>query len=135
VSNGGDLLYVSPRRFQVWEWSVSHSALLLRSNPQPGHPGRVEVLFKPAYAVCLSSSFDGLEIRAGMSQESAAALVRRPLEAGEHLFEILTAGPSGWVVAGAVHGREDDLEYFSPSMFDGLTIKPGERELFGVRGA
>jgi len=55
-------LFISDRKFEVWHWGVGHDGLLLRSNPSNDGDARIEVLFKPAYAIGLPSHFTGLVV-------------------------------------------------------------------------
>jgi len=119
----------------VWQWTVGHHALLLRSNPSEVGGSRVEVLFKPAYAVCLQALLpDGLVV------EEADAAALTAWEGGGHvgiagdrdrtLYLVRSGGLLGWVVGGGVSGREDDQDHSGPTMFDGGALRSGVRELF-----
>jgi hypothetical protein len=127
-----EVIYRSSRSFEVWNWGVGHRGLLLRSNPTTENTARIEVWFKPAYAVHLSSNLVNLEIL-GASEpvsEAASALLGRTLEAWERVFVVRGGGQNGWVVAGGVHGREDDGTYDAPPIFDGWALKTGRAPTF-----
>ncbi|MDX6199526.1 MAG: hypothetical protein QOJ79_2677 [Actinomycetota bacterium] len=127
------MLYESSRRFEVWGWRVGHGGLLLRSNPTPEYARRVEVLFKPAYAACLPSWLDGITLCEADSAEVADWHAQHHgvhLHDYNNLFMVSTGSVRGWVVGGSANGREDDGDYDSPPLFDGLAPPPGVRELF-----
>lgn len=126
-----ELIYESRRRFEVSDWGVGHRGLILRSNPSSGATSRIEVWFKPAYAVSLPSSLDGIHIsRVGTPPTRAIEVLGRTVESGEDSFTVRSRQVAGWVVAGGVHGREGDREFHEPTMFDGWEARPDVRELF-----
>jgi hypothetical protein len=129
-----NVIYETARRFEAWDWSVGHRGLMLRSNPGDGAPSRIEVWFKPAHAVALPSLLHGLQIsRAiGGSPAECVRILGRPFEAWEHLFMVRSSDGTGWVLAGGVHGREDDHEFHEPTMFGGRQARPDVRELFST---
>ena len=106
------------RHFQMWEFTVSHDSLLLRSTKGPTHPTRFEVLFKGVALINLPTSFDGLTISVASNQETSAlapqlgALLRHK----QHLFLIDGGTFSGHVIAGLVAWHEDQGEYHQPSL-------------------
>ncbi len=127
-----DTIYESTRRFEVWTWGVGHRGLLLRSNPAAGAPTRIELWFKPAYAVSLPSWLDDIQISrtSDSARKRATEVLGRTLADYEDLFVVRSRQGFGWVVAGGVHGREDDNEYDAPTMFDGWEAGPDVRTLF-----
>jgi hypothetical protein len=130
----GELIFESHRRFEVWGWSVGHRGLLLRSNPTDEERSRIEVWFKPSDAVCLPSNLDTLQISrpAHRPPEQVIEVLGRAVARWEDIFTIRSGQGVGWVVAGGVHGREDDHEYDEPTMFDGWAPRPDVRTLFSV---
>jgi hypothetical protein len=126
-------IYESGRRFEVWRWAVGHTGLLLRSNPTPEQPTRIEVIFKPADAVCLPVLLPNLRIEAVEAAALPASLLttlHRPLKPWEHAYAVTAGEAQGWVVGGTVAGREDDQDYAAPTMFDGWAPGEGVRTLF-----
>jgi hypothetical protein len=135
MSSRPEIIYESARRFEVWTWGPGHRGLILRSNPAGGQRRRIEVWFKPGYAVCLQSALQGIQIiRAEANAPIDGALLGRPIELWEELFTVRSGESVGWVLAGGVHGREDDQDHHAPSMFDGSGLKPSERSLFSTGG-
>lgn len=131
MRSDAELIYESRRRFEVSVWGVGHRGLILRSNPASDATSRIEVWFKPAYAVSLPSWLDGVHIsRVGTPPTQTIEVLGRPVESGEDIFIVRSGQVAGWVVAGGVHGREDDHEFHEPTMFDGWEARPDVRELF-----
>lgn len=127
------MIYESPRTFEVWGWGVGHRGLLLRSNPTAEAASRIELWFKPAYAVSLPSWLEGIQIsRAGNppQERTITGVLGRGIESWEDLFIVRSGQGHGWVLAGGVHGREDDHEFDEPTMFDGWEPRRDVRTLF-----
>lgn len=125
-------IFQSDRRFQAWDWTVSHSALILRSNPTPETPTRIELLIKPAYIVCVAANLEGINIThvLGDTPAHVTAAIGRALHDWENLYLIESGTFHGWVIGGSISGREDDNGYNAPTMFDGRSARPGVRDLF-----
>ena len=137
VNNHKVPIYFSERRFEVLTWGAGHQGLLLRSLISDRDPLRVEICFKPAYAVCLASALDGLwvtEQRDGANKGAVEREMGRGLNAWEHMYEVVTPIARGWVVGGSVSGRQDRRWYDDPTMFDGWEPREGVEELFSVNG-
>jgi hypothetical protein len=130
-----DLIYESPRRFEVWGWGAGHRGLLLRSNPAEDAATRIEVLFKPGYGAAIPSLLHGLQVSraSGTPSGEFQRVLGRPAEQWEELFIVRSGAATGWILAGGVHGREDDHEFHEPTMFDGWEGRPDVRTLFSVR--
>jgi hypothetical protein len=131
-----DALFTSDRTFEVWRLAAGHSGLLLRCNPSADDPDRVEIWFKPAYAVCLPTLLRGVEIRLGEDDREVGAreVLGRALAKDEHLYIVAGADYCGWVVGGTCAGRADQRSYDAPTMFDGWSPADGVRELFLKQG-
>ena len=128
-----DVIYEVDRRFEVVTWGVGHRGLVLRTVPEAGQHSRIEVWFKPAYAVCLGPWLEGIQITRGTADTPACLkVIGRPIEAWEELFRVRSGEGVGWVLAGSVNGREDHEDADAPPIFDGWKLKPGERSLFSV---
>jgi hypothetical protein len=133
VGNRPGIIYESPRRFEVQAWGTGHCGLVLRSNPEGGQRSRIEVWFKPAYAVCLPSVLLGMQIASGAANElTIRTVLGKPIEPWEELFTVRSGESTGWVLAGGLHGREDYRDSEATSMFDGEDPKPGECSLFSI---
>src|ERR1035437_5423461 len=64
------------RRFQVWEYSVGHKQLLLRSTKDVDHPTRVEIAFKDVRAMQIPTVIDELSIAVANAASGAEARAR-----------------------------------------------------------
>lgn len=128
-------IFFSDRSFEIVNWGAGHEGLLLRSMRGDQDQPRIEIWFKPAHAVCLSSTLDGLHLTEPHAPERRSRVERqlgRKLNDWEHLYEVVTRSAPGWVVAGSVSGRQDDGDYDAPAMFDGWEPREGVEEFFRV---
>lgn len=128
----GAVLYENPRLFTVHTWGQGHTGLVLRSNPNDEHESRIEILFKPAYAVFLVDHFRGLRISVANHAEVPEGLrtINRFEITQGHVLQLHTTDAVGYVIAGGVHGREDHEDYTGAPMFDGRAPRPGVSQLF-----
>jgi len=124
VSN---VIFESKRRFQVWNWTVSHSQLLLRSNPVLDGDTRIELLFKPVLAVCVPQVIDGIRVAVADRHAGAATLLGSAVPSRGAVF---TLGEGLFVVAGSIHGRQDHLDFSAQTMFTGWAPADSVTELF-----
>ena len=110
------------RRFQVWNYSVSHSWLLLRSNKSDFVPTRIEILFYDVAAMHLPTLIDDMIV----GQEDAMADSTTRLLDGlttawqpdiHRLFTLRGKNCFAYVLAGGVECHEDFLSFSDPSHF------------------
>jgi hypothetical protein len=115
----GEKLFESPRLFQLWAYTVSHSWLLLRSTQEPGVPTRIDVCFGDVAAIHLPRLMTGLSIIESSSsvEEGLVMLPGVDLVRGRTVFHV--SGPSyvGYVIASFAEWHEDDGQYYEPSYF------------------
>jgi|SRR5947209_3708 hypothetical protein len=111
----------SDRRFQIWNYTVGHLSLLLRSTKSADSGTRIDVLFKGVKAFHLPTSFTGLSI-AEASEEDARKLcsLRQSLSFGKDVkvFKVQGIDFVGYVAALIVFCHEDEGEYNDPGFFD-----------------
>lgn len=105
------------RQFQLWTYTVGHGQLLLRSPKAPGHPERIDVLFKDVTWINLPTLLHGLHVEVAEGEAArerlAAAGVR---ETGTGRLYLLRGRDwRGHVLAGAVFHHVDEGEYYAPS--------------------
>lgn len=136
-STGGRInrvtIYESDRTFRVERWSIGHSWLILRSLRTDETPSTLEISFKPVRAICIGQSLDGLRISKTESEpdlSAAIAVLGRPHNKFESCFTVDSRNSHGWVVCGAVAGREDPEGDYPPSMFSGDFPRTGVETLF-----
>lgn len=110
------------RRFQMWEYSVGHSQLLLRSVKDQKNPTRVDVYFKGVAALNMPTLFHGLQVsEVGEDQWRSLKVDFGALDLIEQkFFKVTGDGWQGWVVAYVVSSHEDDGEYYTESKFCNL---------------
>ena len=114
-------LFASPRTFQVWLYTVSHSILLLRSVKDERFSTRIDVLFKPVRFMSVPATLTGIDVR---------VVDRADLHGPEHASLVGACGPKdevfalsgqtggAWVVGGVMAFHEDEGAYSDPSHFD-----------------
>ncbi|WP_156960387.1 hypothetical protein [Amycolatopsis taiwanensis] len=123
----GTELYSSDRTFRWYDYTPSHSQLLLRSDGSADRT-RVDVLFKPVDVMKVRSHYRGLRIRCATPAEQVRVQAETP-EAGSHdpagdkfdqgyrYFVLETAeGGFDYIVARAV-GWHEDHDLGEPSYF------------------
>ena len=118
-------LLISPRRFELWRYAVSHGQLLLRANPDDTSPERVEVLFKDVVWLVLPVWLDGLTLSetgpALLAEFGAGAAAAVRLRSDRRVYLLEGTGYRGAVVAGAAYVHADREAYHAPSHFaDGV---------------
>ena len=64
------MMMESERRFQLWEYRVSHGSLLIRSPRAPGVDENVDVRFVGVEYLAVPRSFQGLRIEVGDESET-----------------------------------------------------------------
>ena len=107
------------REFQVWQYSVSHSVLLLRSVDSDRHPTRVDVLFPAVEVMKLQPTYSSLLIEKASLDEQAEFLERQSMQISHGALFIINEG-RGFAWAADCHWHEDDGDYRSPSRFGPL---------------
>jgi hypothetical protein len=121
-----ELLTVS-RAFSIWDYTVSHSTLLLRSVEADAFATRFDVMFKPVAALKLPTHMSGLTVRDSNSDEEDELRSEASLLAGVsarltgadesdyRLFVLDCDGAVGWVLASVMVAYEDEAGYEEPS--------------------
>ena len=107
------------RMFQLWEFTVGHKQLLLRSTKDDRFRTRVDVYFKNVAVVNLPTICHGLTISeadGAQQQDLLSQVSQTGLSAGK-VFLIRGDRFTGYVIAGFMDWHEDELEYDDPSKF------------------
>jgi hypothetical protein len=91
--------FSSERTFRIWNYTVSHSQLLLRSVKREHHDTRVDMLFKAVDRVDLPSTLAGLHVE----------LI------ADRVYSARGTNWQGSVRAGAMFVIEDQGSYADPS--------------------
>lgn len=107
------------REFQVWQYSVSHSVLMLRSFHPQRYETRIDVAFPAVELMHLQPSYQGLSISRLAGAESLAFLHQRGLPPGSGKLFLLNDG-DGYVQAADCQWHEDQGDHHTPSRFGPL---------------
>lgn len=117
------------RHFQIWEYTVSHGQLLLRSNRDADHATRVDILFKDVTYLSLPPSLDlvGIdELDDGEVRRLLGAPADSALEYGHTGFGLQLETGRALVVAGSMFTAEDEGAYHEPSSLPVWPMRSGE---------
>ncbi len=107
------------REFEVWQYSVSHSMLLLRSFHPQKYATRIDVAFPSVALMHLQPVYESLSIRLATDLERDQILGSNALNLTHgHLF-LLNDG-EGYVHAAKYLWHEDAGDHHSPSRFGPL---------------
>jgi hypothetical protein len=103
----------SERRFEIWDYTASHSQLLLRGAKTNLEQTRIDVLFKGVTVMNLPTYLDGISIEksSGDFPPQLTGIARD----GCSLYRVLTGAFEGYVVAAAMFVHADDLDFNEPS--------------------
>jgi hypothetical protein len=100
------------REFDVWDFSVSYSRLLLRSL-QDSSPSRVDVLFSNVRLMHLSTQFERLRIDVAVDRSFAGMEFPDSVKGDWYVIN----GGQSYVFATHCQWHEDDGNFKSPSKF------------------
>ena len=101
------------RRFQIWEYRVSHGSLLIRSPKGPDAATNVDLVFAGVEYISCPRMMRGLELVSARSVDAQrAAHEAGPLLATDEVFVLLSAGVRYLVVATSCHVSENTDDIF-----------------------
>ncbi|MDT0342904.1 hypothetical protein [Streptomyces litchfieldiae] len=106
-----------PRKFQVWQYAVSHSVLLLRSYHPQQYETRIDIAFSDVSLMKLKSSFDSLSVHQADPEEASEILADNFPSYG---FLYLLNDGEGYVHAANCSWHEDHGHHKTPSHFGPL---------------
>jgi hypothetical protein len=107
------------RKFQVWQYSVSHATLLLRSFHPKRYETRIDVVFPAVSLMHLKPSYATLEIEQVDALERSRFLTREDEIDARGVLYLLNGG-QGYVCAAKVSWFEDEGDHTTPSHFGPL---------------
>ncbi|MET7380882.1 hypothetical protein ABZT08_19020 [Streptomyces sp. NPDC005526] len=120
----GSEMFRSDRYFKVWQYTVGHRRLLLRSSRDRPPDTRIEIYFANVDLMLLRPSYDGLVIRRADDEECEKVGLGYGTEVKPgHLF-VLGGGLRSFVVSAPPQWHEDEGAMDDPSWFGPL---PGTR--------
>lgn len=101
------------RRFQFWQYRVSHGELLVRSPKDASHPRNVDLMFVGVEYVDLPRFLPDLEIDEPEEPDIARAQERvgKPVER-QSVIVLMSQGRRHIVVAAAMKAVESDMDIF-----------------------
>jgi hypothetical protein len=119
------LLFESTRRFGIYSFfGQQHNSLLLRSMKSKINPTRIDIGFMDTRAMEIRVWFEGLTI----FEVDAAFLNNfrsKPaelIEPGNRVYQLLSKGWEGFIVAGDITYKEDNEIYSAPSKITSADI-------------
>jgi hypothetical protein len=117
ILTGGAMIYSSERRFQIWDYTVGHGQILLRSPSSPEQPRNVDLIFLGVEYLGIPSTLFGLGLDQAPSEVSTE--VKRGLRCGweeSSVYTLVSEGRRYHVVAAAFRVYENDLDLFESSL-------------------
>jgi len=112
-----NVIFESPRYFNVWQYTVSHRRLLLRSSRDNPPETRIDVHFGGVGYMLLRPVYDGLLIRDPTEEERTRIYDSCGLTPSAGNVYILGPAPDSFVVSGPVQWHEDEGSTDTPSWF------------------
>lgn len=102
-------MIASDRTFKIWQYSVSHGMLLLRSPTDEGNDTNMDVVFAGVRYVELPAVMKGIEV---VSASSPASEIWPSAMADDVLHTIRSQGAEYFVVGGVCRAYENKLSLF-----------------------
>ena len=108
------------RRFQVWQYTVSHAVLLLRSY-RPSYETRIDVCFPAVSLMHLKDGYDTLTLDLATEEEKLEFLTVRnvAIDGLRGKLYVLNNG-DGYIVSASCKWNEDEGDHHTPSVFGPL---------------
>ncbi len=124
-------IFKSERYFTIWEYTVSHGQLLLRSDKRKGYKNNIDIVFGATNYVQLFSALSGLTIRMvdKKMMTNYDSLNRHLNHENNNLFEIESQNEKYYIAASFVKVYENDLEFYETSL--GEKYKERQKKIAG----
>ncbi len=101
------------RRFQIWEYRVSHGSLLVRSPKGPRNPTNVDLVFVGVEYLALPRLLRGVMLVNGTEVDRATVSeLFGPVDDPDQVFILISQSSRFPVVAVACQAREHDFDIF-----------------------
>ena len=109
----------SNRIFQLWEYTVSHQQLVVRSARDDENPMNIDLQFVGVLLLSMPVIFHGLTVEEGDHATLAAAGVSYSKPLGPNKIFAIKGGDGGLsvVIAAALNVEENELRPFESSLF------------------
>ena len=120
-----------PRKFLIWEYTVSHSQLLLRSPREGGYPTRIDVVFKNVdfLSVGTTAVLDRIEeVERAEIERLGGQAAMIALTGGQRGYRLSGPSTDGLVLSGAFAIHEDELESHEPSSLPVWPMRSGRQD-------
>jgi hypothetical protein len=99
------------RKFQLWEYKVSHGSLLIRSPKSPSETNNIDLIFVGVEFVQLPRHLDGIVIEEGNKSDLALS-TKLKLRSTSKVFVISSAGERHLIAAAAIKICENEVDIF-----------------------
>ena len=109
-------MYESERIFQLWDYTVSHKQLLLRSPPEGQEDGNIDIVLWGVEVVSIPTIFKHIKIRRLSAQEVENNPAIRTEDRCASVFGIESIGTSGFIVASGCKILVNHLDLFDSSL-------------------
>ncbi|MFD9794667.1 hypothetical protein ACFWXK_27400 [Streptomyces sp. NPDC059070] len=119
-----DEIYRSDRFFKVWQYTVGHCRLLLRSTRDNPPSTRIDIHFGSISLMALQPYYDGLIIRQGTVEECAELTSRHKVRVAPEQLFVLGDDLASFVVSGKPQWHEDEGGFDTPSWFGHMRGTP-----------
>jgi hypothetical protein len=107
----------SDRRFQIWDFNVSHRQLLLRSPAAPGVPGNVDIVFWGVEFLGLPTSLEGVEFVPALPDDLASfGGIPGQVPGSSRVHALCSGGRRFLVVAEGYRIFRNDLDIFESTL-------------------
>lgn len=121
--------FSSNRRFQLWDYNVSHKQLLLRSPSSPEIAGNVDIVFWQVEYMALPTTLKEVLLASANEVERVAIKTAFGTELEASLYRLDSGGRSYFVAAGGFKVLTNHLEIFESTLVDFGIDRP--REWYG----
>lgn len=115
--SAGSEVFRSDRYFKVWQYTVGHRRLLLRSSRDMPPETRIDIHFGNVGLMVLRPYYEGLVIRRADDEECMKVALDYGLEVLPGRLHVLGDGLRSFVVSGPPQWHEDEGRMDDPSWF------------------
>jgi hypothetical protein len=117
LDQGTAMTFRSDRRFQLWDYTVGHQQMLLRSPAGPDCPTNIDIGFVGVRYLGIPSSFDGVEIGEATPEDLATLPPGLRGKSDESEVHVLRSGGRRFVVVAVnYYVLENELDFFESSL-------------------
>ncbi|WP_417392449.1 hypothetical protein [Gimesia sp.] len=105
------------RDFRIWDFSVHHSRLLIRSQPTLSHDYNIDLIFTAVDYISVPKHLDKLEIDSATQEEyqSIQKLFKREITKDE-ITILVSNGSRNFIAAAGFEMNENELELFDSGL-------------------